>query len=95
METLYAPFIGCNPATVTVNGHRVIFLSTDRRALEEGLALLGAESVQPVGTNPAEETADIAAEIAAATRAHPVLTPGEAAVGDVLHSLEAALPWLQ
>lgn len=95
METLYAPYLGNEPATIVVNGHRVVVLSADQSALEERLELFGGDSVHPL-----DEVSDVTADdaiqrLSEAAHAHVVVTPHEATVEDVLRSLEESLPWLQ
>ena len=93
METLYAPYIGPEPATIAVNGHRVLVLSHDQCELEETLPLLGGDTVHAVGDGG--EDSEALAQKFSGTKAHIVITPTEASVTEVLHSLEESLPWLQ
>lgn len=95
METLYAPYVGNAPATIEVNGHRVVVLATDPSALEEQLALVGGDSVHPLDESTEASGEDALHRLAEVTHAHVVVTPREATVEDVLHSLEESLPWLQ
>ncbi len=95
METLYAPYLGEEPAAILVNGHRIVVLSTDQSALEERLPLFGGDSVHPLDDAAEDNADDVIQRIAEATHAHVVVTPREVTVEDVLHSLEESLPWLQ
>ena len=84
METLYAPYVGSEPATVTVNGHRVIVLSADPAALEENLPLLGGDTVVPVDGVGEDSTDDLIARLADAAHAYVVVTPTEVTVPQVI-----------
>jgi hypothetical protein len=95
METFYAPYAGHEPATITVNGHRVIVLAHDQATIEETLDLFGGDSVHQLESTGENDSEELLAQISAVTKAHVVVTPSEASVPEILDSLKEALPWVQ
>lgn len=95
METLYAPFLNNQPATVTINGHRVVVVSADPTVLEDSLEILGATSVAPLGTDAVGAPDEVVDDLARASAAHVVVAPSEVSVAEMLSSLTEALPWIQ
>jgi hypothetical protein len=96
MKTLYVPFSGDKPASVVVNGHRLVILAQEDADLEENLGLLGADHVESVGGgNSMEEQAMLMGKLAKLADGGVVIAPKDADLGDLIKNLEAQLPWLQ
>ena len=93
MERLFVPYSGGRPATVTVNGDRLVIMSASRDQLEDELAVIGATKVRAVGAGKSAEEA--AESLARRTRARVVLPPPDVNLRDLLVSLEESLPWIQ
>jgi hypothetical protein len=95
METLYAPFHNDQPATVTVNGHRVVVVSADPTVLEESLAVLGATTIAPLADEDSTDPIALVDHLARTSAAHVVVAPSEISVAEMLTSLGESLPWIQ
>lgn len=91
MERLFVPYAGASPATVEVNGHRLIMVSADSAALSESLDTLGADEVRLVSGDSPRALLDT---LSKKCNAGVVLTPPELPVEEVLRSLELELPWV-
>lgn len=95
MERFFAPYSGSHPATVLVNGHKIILLSRDPAQLEDSLELVGADRVCPVESEAFIDDTSLFKELAQASAAHVVVTPPDLQLEIVLQSLEKELPWIQ
>lgn len=96
MKALYIPYTGTRPASIVVNGHKLLILSQDKDTLEESLDLIGADSVRKIRNSESDAEQELAIDrIARKNRASIVIAPIEAEVSDILRSLETELPWLQ
>lgn len=96
MSTFFVPCTGKMPATISVNGHRLVVLSKDRNVLREGLKALGADSLKQVrgGTNAADEERALN-RLAKKIRAGLVIAPANVEIEVIIKNLESQLPWLQ
>jgi len=96
MGTLYMPYSGEQPSSLYINGHKVLFLSTDQRSFEAYRELLALDMIRPLYTP--ETVDDLEAVINALARkngASVVITPPSVPMSEVVRSLEKELPWLQ
>lgn len=95
MEQLFLPFSGNLPATIEINGHRLLLLSHDRSQLEDHLDLLNAESVCAVAD---DESVDVEAAVlgaAQASHADVIITPEDIEMPEFLEALKNTIPWTQ
>jgi hypothetical protein len=96
MRKYFIPYSDENPATVLVNGHRMVILSNDRSSLQDELELLGANKLKQIRAGDSEaEDRIVLHRIAAKAHAGVVVAPSDLALSDVLRNLKAELPWLQ
>ena len=96
MKRYFVPYSGEKPASVLINGHRMVILSPDRETMEEGLALIGADNVKAIkGGESEDEERSALQQFAAKAHAGVVIAPSSVGVQDILRNLEAELPWLQ
>ena len=96
MKSLFVPFSGGKPKSVTVNGHRLLILSPDKDTLQDGLTELGGDSVKRIRTGPDRDSRQrILNKLARKIDGGIVLAPSDTRMSDVIRSLESELPWLQ
>jgi len=96
MRKYFIPYNDDIPATVFVNGHRMVILSNDRQSFENEMGLLGANKLKQIRAGDSEaEDRIVLHRIATKAQAGVVVAPSEIALSDVLRNLEAELPWLQ
>lgn len=96
MGKFYVPYSGKKPASILVNGHRLIILSRDEDVFEYELRELGADSLKKVLTGDSrEEEERILNKLAKAVAAGVVVAPANLHVSEVIKNLESQLPWLQ
>lgn len=95
MATFYVPFAGDRPASLDINGHRLVILSRSRKSLRAGLPLVGAERIEKI-TVPFTEAEELEAltEIGRSANSGVVIAPPNVAMQDLIKDLEAQLPWL-
>lgn len=96
MSHLFVPYVGKKPASMSINGHKLIILSKDRSALEDGMNLFGADTVKKVNIGDTEEEQSRAfGKIAKAIHGGVVVAPSDIEVHDLIKNLQFELPWLQ
>ena len=96
MKRFFVPYTGSEPAAVTVNGHRLVILSSVSAPLGDDLVALGADSARPVYSgDSAQEETRVLNNLAKLTNAGVVVAPADVQVRDVIRNLESQLPWLQ
>jgi hypothetical protein len=96
MENYFVPYMGKRPASVCINGHRLVILAHDRDTLEEDLDLLGADRVKTVTLGENEDEQDLLlGKIARQVDGGVVIAPEGVNLRDVLKNLESELPWVQ
>lgn len=94
-DNLFVPYTGKKPASVCVNGHRLVILSSERDAIEDDLDLLGADRVKKIrlsGSNEQQERA--LGKIARQADGGVVIAPVGVGIRDILKNLESELPWV-
>lgn len=95
MSYFYTPYSGDKPATIWVNGHRVIIVSERRESFARSLDLLGADSVKRIpGGNTAKDHRRFFSELSKSADGGIVVTTDELSVADVIKGLETELPWI-
>jgi hypothetical protein len=95
MASFYVPYFGHEPAAVSIKGHRFIILSREPGILEEGLDLLGADSLQRVESPDPYQENYFLDDLAKRINGGIVIAPYDVELGDVIANLESELPWLQ
>lgn len=96
MDNFFVPYIGKKPASVCINGHRLVILAQERDMLEEDLDLLGADSVKRVkGAQSEQDQEKLFGKLARQVDGGVVIAPEGVGLRDVLKNLESELPWLQ
>ncbi len=95
MRNYYVPYQGAQPATVSVNGHKVIVLSRRQRLIAPYLTMLGAESVRRLQIEKQSDEEQAFEQLANASGAGVVITPSDLELPELLRTLEAQLPWVQ
>ena len=95
MSALFIPYLGNRPATIDVNGHRIVILAEERAQLEECLEAVGAERVFEVDPETFRTTEEAVNGIAEATHARVITAPPDVNLLQLLDGLKYALPWVQ
>jgi hypothetical protein len=93
-EKLYIPYSGKKPAHITVNGHRVVILSSDPAILNESLSTLGADAVKELKDSASVSGQRWIKKIAKSSNAHIVVTTEAVEIDEVIKNLENELPWI-
>ncbi|NDC38572.1 MAG: hypothetical protein EBZ48_11025 [Proteobacteria bacterium] len=95
MATFFVPFAGDKPASLDINGHRLVILSRSAASLEDGLPLVGAERIEKISV-PRSKSKELEAltEIGRSANSGVVIAPPNIAMEDLIRDLEAQLPWL-
>lgn len=96
MKNFYVPFAGEKPAALTINGHRLIFLSTDKDSFDESLPLVGADRVRRLkGGDSKAAQEKMLSRLAKSSQAGVVLAPSNIHLKDIINNLKHELPWMQ
>lgn len=96
MAEYFVPYRRKRPASVSVNGHRLIILSQSRDTAEDVLPFVGGDSVKRLrsGDSEAEEAAALM-QLGKRIRGGVVIAPANTNMFDVLRDLRGNLPWVQ
>ncbi len=89
------PYAGEAPATVLINGHRVVLVTRDSDQLESDLESVGGDRVCAIDETEFDSEEQLLTYFAQTTNAHVVMTPSEVSLSVVLEGLERELPWIQ
>lgn len=96
MDNFFVPYTGKKPASVCINGHRLVILTHERDILEEDLDLLGADHIKKVKLSSSEvEQQRFLGRIARQVDGGVVIAPAGVELRDILRNLEDELPWVQ
>lgn len=96
MDNFFVPYTGKKPASVCINGHRLVILAPEKDMLEEELELLGADRIKKVKLGSSDlEQEEFLGKIARQVDGGVVIAPSGVELKDVLRNLETELPWLQ
>jgi hypothetical protein len=95
MSSFYVPYTGKKPATTVVNGHRLVILFDDKEAVESNLEHFGADSIKKFSVKRGIKEDVVLERIAKRANAGVVVAPGSVQLSEILHNLEAQLPWIQ
>lgn len=95
MDNFFVPYTGKKPASVCINGHKLVILTHDKDMLEEDLELLGADHIKKVRLSSSEADQEkFLGRIARQVDGGVVIAPSGVELKDVLKNLESELPWL-
>lgn len=95
MDNFFVPYTGKKPASVCINGHRLVILTHDKDMLEEDLELLGADHIKKLRMSSSEvEQEKVLGRIARQVDGGVVIAPSGVELKEVLKNLESELPWL-
>ena len=96
MTNYYVPYSGNRPASLSINGHRVIILSTDAESLGDSLTLVGGDRVKMVRVSESKEDQEqMLTRIAKSINGGVVIAPSDVAMEDLIRNLQSELPWVQ
>jgi hypothetical protein len=95
MNAYFMPYAGEEPATVLINGHRVVLVSRDPEQLEAELESVGGDRICALDEDEYGGEEQLLTYFAQTTKAHVVMTPTEVPLAAVIEGLERELPWIQ
>jgi hypothetical protein len=96
MDNFFIPYSGKKPASVVINGHRLVILSHDKAILEDDLDLLGADRIKEISSGTSDVEHDkLLGKIAKQVDGGVVLAPSGVELRDILNNLKSELPWVQ
>ncbi|MCB0352438.1 MAG: hypothetical protein KDD64_02900 [Bdellovibrionales bacterium] len=96
MTKFFCPFYGGEPATLVINGHRLVIVSKDVYDIEEHLTLLGGDCCKVyLECESAEEEKEYLEQLADQINGGVVVSPDEGSISELLVSLQDELPWIQ
>lgn len=95
MNNYFVPYTGKKPASVCINGHRLVILAVEKELFEDDLELLGADRIKRVKIKGAEEEQEkVFGKIARQVDGGVVLAPSGVELREILQNLEDELPWV-
>jgi hypothetical protein len=95
MSRVFVPYAGDQPASLVINGHRLVIVSTDPRELSANLELLGGDSLKELDDWQLESEWEESLELlATAVGGGVVVAPEDSDLEEVIRSLESELPWI-
>lgn len=95
MQKVYVPFHNNEPASVEINGHRLVIVCTESGDVPEDPSLLGGAEIREVDL--ADEDADQSEtllNLAAEVNSGVVITPPGISAEDLIANLRQELPWV-
>lgn len=96
MENFFVPYVGKRPASLCINGHRLVILAHEKDTLEDDLDLLGADRLKKVKiSDKGAEHEKFLGKIARQVDGGVVIAPMGVDLRDIIKNLESELPWLQ
>lgn len=95
MANYWVPYAGRTPATLCINGHRLIILSEEEGLFDGTLPLVGADHLERLGNDSTGDDESALNALAEETRCGVVVAPTDIAVTDIIDNLRAQLPWVQ
>lgn len=95
MSIFFVPYFDNTPATIEVNGHKLLIVASDSEDLQQEMSSIGAEEIREVIVEKEDEEipaalADLAADIGGGV----VLTPPGVRPLEMIDSLVKELPWI-
>jgi hypothetical protein len=95
MATYFAPYVGKKPAALSINGHKLLIVARDRECLEQGLELVGGDSVKGFSAGSSAAEREVVLErLAKKINGGVVIAPANVGVSDIIRNLEIELPWI-
>ena len=95
MRDIFIPYAGKEPASVFINGHKLLILSTNKQEIEGSLELVGADRIEQLsGLSSSQEQEQEIAKLAESIHGGVVLAPEELHVNELIKNLETELPWV-
>lgn len=95
MKVMYTPYTGKKPVPFTVNGHKLLIISSDQELFEENLERVGAERIGTIrfGDTMEEERAALD-RLAEAVEGGVVVASADLELDEILANLSRELPWI-
>jgi hypothetical protein len=96
MDNYFVPYFGKRPASLYINGHRLVILAHDKDVLADDLELLGADRLKTVKLKDRDGVQEeFLGKIARQVDGGVVIAPSGVELREVIKNLESELPWLQ
>ena len=93
MVRLFAPYVGKNPAPVSINGHLLLLVSSEKSRLKQSLGIIGGDRIRAITTSEGEEQR-VFNELAQQSNAGIVMVSNDIEIEELLQNLRNELPWL-
>lgn len=97
----YVPYSGGKPLAVSINGHRLVIMSTqtsedeERAVFEAAARELGADALERIGAGRTEVDQErVLTQIARSADAGVVIAPAQVSLSAVIENLRNQLPWV-
>jgi hypothetical protein len=95
MKHIYVPYSGEAPASLLINGHRVLIVSPEPEQLQAHLEDFGGDHLQEMNCEETDNAAtELLESLAKKIEGGVVVAPGDIRLEQILHELEAGLPWV-
>ena len=96
MKEYFVPYFGNQPASLCINGHRLVIISQDRQDLVDHLSHLGGDRVEGiVSSGSQQDEVKLLEGLAESAGGGVVVAPSELTLDEVIRNLESELPWIQ
>lgn len=95
MTTLFVPYQGDRPASLIVNGHKVVVVCPEEEIAYQWLEEVGADKVCEVQVESVGEQEQVFGHLVASVRGGVVVVPTGVDFDEIMSELEAQLPWVQ
>lgn len=95
MGKMYVPYQKDHPATICVNGHKLVIVSKSSNTFTKDLEMVGGDSVREIALNgDTQDEALALAHLATTIQGGVVMAPNSMRLTTMIKSLEKQLPWL-
>lgn len=92
MSKFFVPYVGEQPAAISIKGHRLLILANSHQDLLASLDTIGGDKVREIllWEDDTTELAKLASEINGGV----VVAPPGITIENMIHELERELPWV-
>lgn len=95
METVFIPYRGSQPCSVTINGHEVVILATTDEAFTSVESFPPFDAVLPIeGADTPEQLFSHLSKLGVRRNCAVVIAPAGISIDDLINSLGQELPWI-
>ncbi|MDC0357527.1 hypothetical protein OAO01_01830 [Oligoflexia bacterium] len=96
MTEYFIPYAGKQPASLNINGHKLVIVSQDRQELMDHLQVLGGDRLEELRSGASrEEEQELLEDLADRIDGGVVVAPSDIELDEVIRDLQSELPWIQ